>query len=219
LYLDQVEEIPTSVQVKLLRAIEEKEFNRLGETKPRKINARIISSSIDDLREAVKNGKFRQDLYFRLNTFNIKILPLRERKEDIPLLVRHFLKEYGIEEKRIKEFERNGIVRRFLEYNWPGNVRELENELKRIVVLAQAGGKDPSGFLSERLDRSNLGQIVTDEGTLFHQVSEFEKEKIIEALRQSRWIKLRAARLLGIPEATIRNKIKKYKILPPTFAS
>lgn len=219
LYLDQVEEIPTSVQVKLLRAIEEKEFNRLGETKPRKINARIISSSIDDLREAVRNGKFRQDLYFRLNTFNIKIPPLRERKEDIPLLVRHFLKEYGIEENRIKEFERNGIIRRFLEYNWPGNVRELENEIKRIVVLAQAGGKDPSGFLSERLDRSKFDQIVTDEGTLFHQVSEFEKEKIIEALRQSRWIKLRAARLLGIPEATIRNKIKKYKILPPTFAS
>jgi len=219
LYLDQVEEIPTSTQVKLLRAIEEKEINRLGETKPRKINVRIISSSIEDLRGAVKNGKFRQDLYFRLNTFDITIPPLRERKEDIPILVRHFLKEYEVEEKRIREFEKNGTLKRFLEYGWPGNVRELENEIKRMVVLAQAGDKDPSGFLSERLDHSTGNQVLSNEASLFHQVGEFEKEKIIGALRQSNWIKLRAARLLGIPEATIRNKIKKYKIFPPALGS
>ncbi|MCK4404232.1 MAG: sigma 54-interacting transcriptional regulator [candidate division Zixibacteria bacterium] len=219
LYLDQVEEIPTSTQVKLLRAIEEKEITRLGGTKPRKIDVRIISSSIDDLKEAVKNGKFRQDLYFRLNTFDITIPPLRDRKEDIPLLVRHFLKEYGVDEKRIKEFERNGTLRRFSDYGWPGNVRELENEIKRMVVLAQAGDKDPSGFLSEKLGHPTGSQILSNEPSLFHQVAEFEKEKIIEALSQSNWIKLRAARLLGIPEATIRNKIKKYKISPPALAS
>ncbi len=219
LYLDQVEEIPMLTQVKLLRAIEEKEITRLGETKPRKIDVRIISSSIDDLKEATKNGKFRQDLFFRLNTFDITIPPLRDRKGDIPLLVRHFLKEYGVDEKRIKEFERNGTLKRFLEYGWPGNVRELENEIKRMVVLAQAGDKDPSGFLSEKLVTSYINPAFSNEISLFRQVAEFEKEKIIEALSQSNWIKLRAARLLGIPEATIRNKIKKYKIFPPALAS
>jgi DNA-binding NtrC family response regulator/uncharacterized protein HemY len=212
LYLDQVEEIPMPTQVKLLRAIEEKEINRLGETKPRKIDVRIISSSIEDLKDAVKKGKFRQDLYFRLNTFDITIPSLKERKEDIPLLSRHFLKEYGVEEKIIREFERNGAIKRFLEYSWPGNVRELENEIKRMVVLSQAGNKDPSGFLPGKLVNSNLNQTFSNEASLFHMVEEFEKEKIIEALRQCNWIKLRASRLLGIPEATLRNKMKKYQI-------
>ena len=171
------------------------------------------------MKKTVKNGKFRQDLYFRLNTFDITIPPLRKRKEDIPILLRHFLKEYEVEEKRIKEFERNGTLKRFLEYGWPGNVRELENEIKRMVVLSQVGDKDPSGFLSERLNYSIANQVLSHEASLFHLVAEFEKEKIIEALKQSNWIKLRAARLLGIPEATIRNKIKKYKISPPAPAS
>ncbi len=217
LYLDQVEEIPISTQVKLLRAIEEKEITRLGETKPRKIDVRIISSSIEDLKETVKNGKFRQDLYFRLNTFDIAIPPLRERKEDILLLSKHFLKEYGMEEKKIREFERNGTTKRFLEYGWPGNVRELENEIKRMVVLSSSGEKDPSGCLSDKLIHSAATPPYSDEGTLFHIVEEFEKQKIIEALRQCNWIKLRAAKLLGVPEATLRNKMKRYKLSAPVL--
>ncbi len=219
LYLDQVEEIPISTQVKLLRAIEEKDITRLGDTKPRKIDVRIICSSIEDLKEAVKKGKFRQDLYFRLNTFNMKIPPLKQRKEDIPLLVRHFLKDYGLNEKKVKEFERNGTHQRLMEYLWPGNVRELENEIKRMVVLAQAGNKDPGGFLSEKLGHSGSEHILADDSNLFRQVAEFERQKIIDALEQSNWIKLRAARLLGIPEATVRNKIKKYHITPPVPTS
>jgi DNA-binding NtrC family response regulator len=216
LYLDQVEEIPLSTQVKLLRAIEEKEISRLGETKPRKIDVRIISSSIEDLKGAVRKGKFRQDLYFRINTFNITIPSLRERREDIPLLSKHFLKEYGVNDKRIKEFERNGTIKRFLEYNWPGNVRELENEIKRMVVLFQTGDKNPSGCLSEKLVHPYDNPAFSDENTLFHVVEEFEKEKIIEALKQCRWIKLRAAKLLGIPEATLRNKMKRFGISSPS---
>jgi len=215
LYLDQVEEIPFSTQVKLLRSIEEKEITRLGDTKPRKINVSIISSSIEDLREAVKNGKFRQDLYFRLNTFNVKIPSLRDRKEDIPLLVRRFLKQHGVAEKKVKDFEKNGTLKRFVEYGWPGNVRELENEIKRMVVLAQAGDRDPCGVLSDKLASPAGRGNSSEETSLFHQVAEFEKERIIEALRQTNWIKLRAARVLGIPEATIRNKMKKHNILAP----
>lgn len=219
LYLDQVEEIPISTQVKLLRSIEEKEITRLGDTKPRKVDVRIICSSIEDLKEAVRKGKFRQDLYFRLNTFNIKLPPLRDRREDVPVLIRHFLMEYGLDEKKVKEFERNGTSRRFIEYQWPGNVRELENEIKRMVVLAQAGGKDPSGFLSEKLWHPGNNHSLANDGDLFHQVADFERQKILDALEQSSWIKLRAAKLLGIPEATIRNKIKKYHITPYSSAS
>ncbi len=215
LYLDQVEEIPISTQVKLLRSIEEKEITRLGDTKPRKIKVSIISSSIEDLREAVKTGKFRQDLYFRLNTFSVKLPSLRDRKEDIPLLFRHFLKHHGVEEKKVKDFERNGTLKRFLEYGWPGNVRELENEIKRMVVLSQAGDRDPCGVLSDKLVNPTSSRASSEKATLYHQVAEFEKEKIMDALRQSSWIKLRAARLLGIPEATIRNKMKKHQILAP----
>ena len=216
LYLDQVEEIPMATQVKLLRAIEEKEITRLGETKPRKINVRIISSSIEDLKESVKTGKFRQDLYFRVNTFGIKIPPLRERKEDISLLVRHFLKEYGVDERRIRDFERNGTLKRFFEYAWPGNIRELENELKRMVVLAQANDRDPCGFLSDKLVSN---QAFSNGTSLFDEVAEFEKEKIVEALGQCNWVKLRAAKVLGIPEATLRNKMKKHGISKPARMS
>jgi DNA-binding NtrC family response regulator/tetratricopeptide (TPR) repeat protein len=215
LYLDQVEEMPLSTQVKLLRAIEEKEITRIGETKPRKTDVRIISSSIEDLKEAVRKGKFRQDLYYRLNTFKIRIPPLKERREDIPLLVNHFLKEFGLEEKRIREFERNGTIKRFMEYDWPGNVRELQSEIKRMVILSQATNKDPSALLSEKLVDSDIKDSLSHETTLFDIVEKFEQEKIIEALKQCHWVKLRAARLLGIPEGTLRSKMKKYKISRP----
>jgi DNA-binding NtrC family response regulator len=219
LYLDQVEEIPMTTQVKLLRAIEEKEVTRLGEAKPRKIDVNIVSSSIVDLKEAARNGKFRQDLYFRLNTFKIRIPPLRERKQDIPLLVKHFLKEYKVEEKKTREFERNGTLERFLQYEWPGNIRELDNEMKRIAVLAQAGDKNPFGFLSDKLSPSTDDQVPSKKLSLSQQVDDFQKERIVEALTQCKWIKLRAARLLGIPEGTLRSKMKKYKISTPGLVS
>lgn len=232
LYLDEIAEVPMSTQVKLLRAIEEKEIVRLGETKPRRIDVRIISSTSKDLKKSIKDGTFRQDLYYRLNTFHIKIPPLKQRKEDIPLLVRHFLKEYGIKDGDLKDFNPKKVVKRFLEYSWPGNIRELENELKRMVVLSQAGNGDPIRLLSEKLhkfsQRSPLGgetdQIFPSDGmdhevptnvSLFEEVAEFEKEKIIQALSQTNGIKLRAAKLLGIPEATLRNKMKKYGIKTP----
>jgi transcriptional regulator with PAS, ATPase and Fis domain/uncharacterized protein HemY len=251
LYLDEIADVPMSTQVKLLRAIEEKEIVRLGETKPRKIDVRIISSTNRDLKGAVKEGMFRQDLFYRINTINIKIPPLKERKEDIPLLIKHFLKQYGAKEGGRRNFSLEGgfsgnlakMVKRFLEYSWPGNVRELENELKRMVVLAQAypPNDEPSttrtypleGLLSERLyqhqfseelhaeDAGKAEQLSSSLGrsrgmhtdtSLFEKVEEFEKEEIIQALNQTNWIKLRAAKLLGVPEATLRNKMKKYGI-------
>jgi len=212
LYLDQVEEIPVSTQVKLLRAIEEKEITRLGDTKPRKIDVRIICSSIEDLKEAVRKGKFRQDLYFRLNTFSMRIPPLRERKEDIRVLIKHFLKEYGLDEKKIKEFNRRGTGRRFLRYHWPGNVRELENDIKRMVILAQANGKGPWEFLPEKFLRPADDVQNVEHEPLPDQLARFEKERIVEALTETNWNKSRAARILGIPEGTVRSKMKKQGI-------
>jgi transcriptional regulator with PAS, ATPase and Fis domain/TPR repeat protein len=239
LYLDEIAEVPMSTQVKLLRAIEEKEIVRLGETTPRKINVRIISSTSKDLKKLIQDGTFRQDLYYRLNTFHIKIPPLKQRKEDIPLLVRHFLREYGIKAGNLKDFTTKEVVKRFSEYSWPGNVRELENELKRMVVLAQAGPSngDPSSLLSERFHQfcyeipspqaggkadqlyppDDMHQVAKTDVSLFKKVKEFEKEEIIQALSQANWIKLRAAKLLGIPEATLRNKMKKYDIKIPAL--
>jgi len=219
LYLDQVEEIPLSTQVKLLRAIEEKEITRLGDTKPRKIDARIICSSIEDLKEAVRKGKFRQDLYFRLNTFTMRIPPLRERKEDIRTLIKHFLKEYGLDEKKLREFERRGTGKRFLRYPWPGNVRELENDVKRMVILAQANGKGPWEFLPEKLSGQAEESENVDHEPLPEQLSRFEKERIVEALTEAQWNKSRAARILRIPEGTLRGKIKKLEISRPVVAS
>ncbi len=229
LYLDEIAEVPLSTQVKLLRAIEEKEIVRLGETKPRRIDVRIISSTSKDLKKSIRDSVFRQDLYYRLNTFHIKIPPLIQRKDDIPLLVRHFLKEYGIKDGDLKDFDLRRVLKRFSEYSWPGNVRELENELKRMVVLFQAGNGDPTRLLPEKLhkfsQKSSLGrendQIISSPDrdhqvpanvSLFEEVAEYEKEKIIQALSQTNGIKLRAAKLLGIPEATLRNKMKKYQI-------
>ncbi|MFQ6032612.1 MAG: sigma 54-interacting transcriptional regulator, partial [Candidatus Zixiibacteriota bacterium] len=225
LYLDEIAEVPLSTQVKLLRAIEEKEIIRLGETKPRRINVRIISSTSKDLKKLINDRTFRQDLYYRLNTFHIKIPPLKQRKDDILLLVRHFLKEYGMKDGDWKDFDLRKLLKRFSEYSWPGNIRELENELKRMVVLFQAGNGDPSRLLSEKLhkfsQRPSPGRIIPSpeispripaKVSLIEQVAEFEKEKIIQALSQTNGIKLRAAKLLGIPEATLRNKMKKYGI-------
>lgn len=243
LYLDEIAEVPMSTQVKLLRAIEEKEIVRLGETTPRKINVRIISSTSKDLKKSINEGIFRQDLYYRLNTFHIKIPPLKQRKDDIPLLVRHFLREYGIKGGNLKDFTTKEVVKRFSEYSWPGNVRELENELKRMVVLAQAppqarSNGDPAALLSERFHQvsyeipspqaggkadqlyppNDMRSGVKTDDSLFKKVEEFEKEQILQALSQTNWIKLRAAKLLGIPEATLRNKMKKYHIKIPALA-
>ena len=232
LYLDEIAEVPLSTQIKLLRAIEEKEIVRLGETTPRKIDVRIISSTSRDLKKSINDGTFRQDLYYRLNTFHIKIPLLKQRKGDIPLLVRHFLKEYGIKDEDLKDFNLKKVMKRFLEYSWPGNIRELENELKRMVVLSQAGTGDPLRLLSEKLHkfshRSHLGeetdrifpsdgmdQKVSTNVSLFEEVAEFEKEKILQVLAQCNWVKLRAAKFMRIPEATLRNKMKKYGIKTP----
>jgi len=209
LYLDEIAEIPLTTQVKLLRAIEEKEISRIGETRPKKIDVRIIASTSRDLYERVSKGLFRKDLYFRLNALSFKLPPLRERKEDIPPLIKHFLNEDGLSEDVSKIVDDPEFIKRILGHDWPGNVRELRHEIEKLGALAIVNHRVNSDFFKERINNlsNHKGRL-----SLCDEVAEFEKKKIIEALEQGGGIKLRAAKILGIPETTLRNKLRKYKI-------
>lgn len=209
LYLDEIAEIPLSTQVKLLRAIDEKEITRIGETKPRKIDVRIISSTSRNLTERVSGGLFRQDLYFRLNALSFKLPPLRERKEDIFILMEHFLKENGWRKDAIIFLDNSEFVERVREYDWPGNVRELKHEIEKLVALTETMDEINLDLWKERF---NQLPDDSEKPSLYEEVTEFEKTKIIKALEQSEGNKSQAAKMLGIPEATLWNKLKKYKI-------
>jgi DNA-binding NtrC family response regulator/Tfp pilus assembly protein PilF len=209
LYLDEIAEIPLTTQVKLLRVIEEKEITRIGETKPKKIDVRIIASTSRDLQERVSKGLFRLDLYFRLNALSFKLPPLRERKGDIPLLIVSFLNEDGLSDDVSKILDDPEFNERILEHDWPGNVRELRHEIEKLGALAVVNHRGNSDFFKERMNHlSNNKERLS----LCDEVAEFEKKKIVEALKQSGGIKLKAAKMLGIPETTLRNKMKRHKI-------
>ncbi len=204
LYIDEVAEIPLSTQVKLLRAIEDKEITRIGETKPKKIDVRIIVSTSRNLMERVSKEFFRKDLYFRLNTFNLKLQPLRERKEDIPLLIVYFLKETGIAEDNLKLLGYPKLIEKLQEYDWPGNIRELENEVKSIVLFPEKKFLETSNKYHNEPDNQSL--------TLNSKIQELEKKEIIDTLKKYNGNRKLASEFLGISEATLCRKIKFYNI-------
>jgi transcriptional regulator with PAS, ATPase and Fis domain/Flp pilus assembly protein TadD len=219
LYLDEVSEVPLPIQVKLLRAIEEKEITKLGEVKPQKVDFRVIAATNRNLEKLVEEGRFRNDLYYRLSVIKFNLPPLRERREDIPLLVEHFIKKYSPNGQAqvgpvpgISGFDPK-IMGLFLNYDWPGNVRELENDLKSLLVFVGNEGKIPFELLSHCQDKFNNGKS-TNHTSLLSQLAEYEKEQIKIALAKSNWIKTKAARFLNIDEALLRYKIKKYNITP-----
>jgi len=219
LYLDEVTDVPLPIQVKLLRAIEEKEIVSLGEVRPRKVDFRIITATNRNLEKLVEEGKFRSDLYYRLSVIKFKLLPLKERKEDIPLLVEHFMRKYSpngdSQVGRMPEISRLDpkIIELFLSYDWPGNVRELENDIKGLLVFVRNEDKIPFDLLTNSLDKFNNGKS-TNHSSLLSRLAEYEKEEIKKALIKSNWVKTKAAKLLNIDEALLRYKIKKYNITP-----
>ncbi len=224
LYLDEIAEVPPPIQVKLLRAIEEKEITRIGEVKPKKVDFRVITATNKNLDELVQEGKFRSDLFYRLNVMRFKLPPLRKRKEDIPLLVEHFLKEYFVKglgqdsvtvdrpaSSSVPTIDPR-IMELFLNHHWPGNIRELENEVKRLLICSRGESKISFGLLSGNLEKFN-GQSTPD--SLMGQVAKYEKEQIEKALAKVNGIKTQAARLLNIDEGSLRYKMKKLGISPP----
>ncbi len=216
LFLDEVGEMPIMMQIKLLRFIQEREFYRVGGTRPIKSDCRIIAATNKDLEEEVEAGRFREDLYYRLNVIPIKMPPLRERKEDIPLLVEHFIRKYAEENKKFITGVEESVKEAFLKYPWPGNIRELENTIERAIVLAKYETivlkdlpKKISAVVSEekktvQKDISGLSDLT---------LSEVERAVIINALEAENWNQTRAAKRLGITRRQLRNKMVKYKLL------
>jgi transcriptional regulator with PAS, ATPase and Fis domain len=226
LYLDEIGEVPLSIQVKLLRAIEEKEFVRIGEVKPRKVDFRVIAATNRDLDELVREGRFRSDLFYRLSAIRLKLPPLREKKGDIPLLVEHFLKKYAlcgskpypqgedhISSSAVPTLDPR-IMELFLNYPWPGNIRELENEVKRLLISSNGQGELSFELLARSLEKFANGKSSQPD-SLKRQIDHYEREQIEKALTKCNGVKTKAARLLNIDESLLRYKIKKYNIISP----
>ena len=206
LFLDEIGDLPVDLQAKLLRALQEKEMKPVGSTDRISIAVRVIAATNRDLEAAVRQGQFRQDLFFRLNVVQIKLPPLRERKSDIPLLVNSFLEKFS-EAGRMRTISEEAMAR-LIAYDWPGNIRELENAIERAVALGSGPilhvGDLPSGLHYAVGDR----MPQTDE---LMPLEELERRAILRALREAGGDKLAAARLLGIGKTTLYRKLKQYE--------
>lgn len=217
IFLDEIGEISPSAQIKLLRVIQTQKFERLGGEKTLSVDVRIISASNKELLQEVKTGDFREDLYYRLNVIPIKLPPLRERVNDIPLLSRHFLDRMSTElNKTIDRFS-SEAMRQLLEYIWPGNVRELENSIEHAVVLAKGMQIEVSDLPSEIRNAIPVeSKGITAESSLkaTPTMAENESQLLKEALESCGWNKKETALRLGISRSTLYQKLKKYQIKP-----
>jgi PAS domain S-box-containing protein len=204
IFLDEIGEISETLQVKLLRVLQEKEIERVGETVSRKVDVRIIAATNRDLKEKVKNGEFREDLYYRLHIALLTMPPLRERKEDIPLLIEHFISMFNIKfDKNIKSVS-DDAVSKLMNYAWPGNVRELEHAIE-VASIHCRNSIITMEYLPSDLDVDNTDDAPEPE---VHD----GPSAILNALKKVRWNKAKAARLLGISRQTLYNKIAEYNI-------
>ncbi|MGZ5436466.1 MAG: sigma-54-dependent transcriptional regulator [Pyrinomonadaceae bacterium] len=225
IFLDEIGDIPPETQVRLLRVIQEREFTPLGDTTPRRVDVRIIAATNIDLKEAVRQGVFREDLYYRLSVVPIELPPLRDRHEDILPLAQHFVRKYNEENGRQVSEHVNPEVLSLLEnYSWPGNVRELENAIERAVVIAP-GDEVTRECLRREIADPQAAAAVAREGVgassgidvtrgvnFYDEVRRFEIDLIRRALDQTGGHQSRAARLLGMNPTTLNSKIKTYNI-------
>ncbi len=210
LFLDEIGEMSPATQAKILRVLQEKEFEAVGGTKPISVDVRIITATHKDLDAEVKEGRFREDLYYRLNVVPITLPTLRNRKEDIPLLVDHFLKIYSQKNNRAIKGLEPRVIDALVRYPWPGNVRELENIMERMVIMSRG---DIILFQDLPLELKAL-QEGEEEPTspIGSSLKEMEKEVILKTLEQTGGNRTRAALILGVTRKTLQNKIKEYGI-------
>jgi len=208
-FLDEIGDMSPTLQVKLLRVLQEGTFLPVGDTMARKVDVRIIAATNRDLKTMVERGEFREDLFYRVNVINLLVPPLRDRKEDIPILVDHFLRKHGKGRLKTKRLTQDCLTR-LLSHQWPGNVRELENEIERVVVLA--GDEDLIGeeLLSPRV-RQGSGEAQQPSG-LPEAVSALERKMIAEALRRHRGNKTRAAKDLRVSRRNLIRLVQKYEL-------
>jgi two-component system response regulator HydG len=208
-FLDEVGELPVDLQAKLLRAIQEKEIRQVGSTKRTNINVRILAATNRDLEQAVAQGTFRRDLYFRLNVLSLRIPPLRERRQDIPLLVAHFLERIarsGGQERTLSD----DALKAMLAYDWPGNVRELENCLERACALTSGPTIHMCDLPPALHGASGAFPGPTESSNKIIPMTELERQTILSTITQLNGDKLMAARLLGIGKTTLYRKLKEY---------
>ncbi|MBU3931170.1 MAG: sigma 54-interacting transcriptional regulator, partial [Proteobacteria bacterium] len=210
LFLDEIGELSPQVQVKLLRFLQEHEFQRLGGNQTLRTDVRVISATNRDLEQRVKEGAFREDLFYRLNVVMMSIPPLRERKEDIPVLIDHFLKRYAEENRKGIDGLSREAQDLLLKYDYPGNVRELENIIERAVVIAREDVISVEDLPFREGMEDALEGRRAEESLLRGSIEELEKKLIVEAMEKAGDHQTRAAELLGISERMLRYKLKKY---------
>jgi len=217
LFLDEVGEMTMGLQVKFLRVLQEQEFQRVGGNKDIKVDVRIIAATNKDLKEEVEAGRFREDLFFRLNVVHIEVPPLRERRDDIPSLVAHFLKRFS--EKlggATKDLEPD-VTSALYRYSWPGNVRELQNVIERAVVLSKGGSVTPEDLPPEIRESPEIGEgldtLISWQKGLSDTLDAIEERMIRQALEKAGNVQAQAAKTLGVSRSNLQYKMKKYGLL------
>jgi DNA-binding NtrC family response regulator len=208
-FLDEIGEMPVDLQAKLLRAIQEKEIRPVGSTKRININVRILAATNRDLEQAVSQGSFRRDLYFRLNVLNLRIPPLRERRQDIPLLIAYFLDRISRETGKVRSLS-DAAIKAILAFDWPGNVRELENCIERACALSSGPVLQVIDLPSTISGTNGYTPLDGEASSKIVPMSELEKRTILNTITQLNGDKLLAARLLGIGKTTLYRKLKEY---------
>jgi two-component system response regulator AtoC len=221
LFLDEIGELPLGLQVKLLRVLQEDEIRRVGENQPRKVDVRILAATIRDLAEEVRTSQFREDLFYRLNVLSVKIPPLRERSEDVPLLVDHFLERCNQKLGTKVAGVDPAAMKMLMEYAWPGNVRELENLVERAVILCD-GNKITPDLLTDKVSHQSpqpSTHLPPGQLSIKKTTRAMEEELIKRALAETGGNRTRAAKLLEISHRTLLYKLKDYQIDADSYAS
>ncbi|PYM13216.1 MAG: hypothetical protein DMD81_21775 [Candidatus Rokuibacteriota bacterium] len=215
LLLDEITEMPTDLQAKLLRVLEDRVVRRLGGARSVPVDFRLISSTNRSAEVAVKEGRLRRDLYFRINTVTIQVPPLRDRRDDLPILVRAFLDRYSAKHARAVEDIEPEAYRRLLAYGWPGNVRELQHAIERAVLICRGRtimlSDLPEAFQSAS-DEAEVGTAIAPSEVPSGSLEEIERASILKALDATRWNKQAAAALLGLRRPTLYSKMRKHGI-------
>jgi len=210
IFLDEISNMSLNIQANLLRVIQEREITRIGSTKLIKVDVRILAATNENLADLVRKGKFREDLFYRLSVVPVHLPSLRERKEDIPLLVEHFLQKYGRRaRKKIKGLS-SAIKKALMEYDWPGNIRELENTIERAVVLSKGDEIELEDLVYHGISSSS--SLFHLAGGKYKNLEDIEKEYIKTVLKAQNGNKSRTAKILSIDRKTLMAKVKKYKI-------
>jgi len=217
MFLDEVAEMALSLQVKLLRVLQEHEFQRVGGNKDIHVDVRIIAATNKDLKEEVEGGRFRDDLFFRLNVVRIDVPPLRDRRSDIPFLVAHFLSKFAEKLGRDISDVDPEVMQALYRYSWPGNVRELENVVERAVVMCRGRSIVPDDLPPEIREtpeiEDGLDKLISWERGLAETLEAIEERMIRQALKRAENVQAQAAKMLGVSRSNLQYKMKKYGLM------